>query len=207
MIFLAISESINASNTNIVYLPVDSKVYFGESAQEMSDAEQLKKAKNSEESRPAELDPNGHWGKVAGGTADSQTEINWGKNVCEVQFAITIETNTVTAGQAFRITEHIKNSSTNSIALHSVEQYLVSDSGKKYKLPSVLDISTESGPNIDAPYTVESGKIDEIPYTVKINADIQPGDFTIIAIEHIATSDKKACEIPPNSLKVTVVRN
>ena len=146
--------------------------------------------------------------KVKAQSTNSGAGINWGKTECGVQVAIVPSTNIVAIGGYFTITEHIRNSSTNSIVLNSSTPYLLmNDSGKKYQLPIILDISNDYGPNINAPFRLGCGGVNDFSYTVQvINPDIQPDDFTIQVTRQITTPDNKVCSIKSNSPKLKVIR-
>lgn len=110
---LAIAGAVFASDTNVTYLPVDPRGYVGNTARVKAYAEQMEAAKGRPESRPAELDPEGHWGTVTAG----------------VQISIRLSTNVFALGQPIEATVTLRNVTTNSMALRSAGPWTIDFSG------------------------------------------------------------------------------
>lgn len=106
---LLFARTAFAAETNVYFLPVDRRAYFGEKAKARAYAEQLEAAKNSPESRPAELDPEGHWGAIVSG----------------FQLGIRLSTNTFAVGELIKATVIVRNTTTNSLKLFAPQADLI----------------------------------------------------------------------------------
>ena len=89
----------SANGTNVVYLPYERMIAFGEDAQERALEKAMEMAKNLPECRPAELDPEGNWGQIVSG----------------FQMSIRLSTNTVAPNEPIRATVILRNTTTNSM--------------------------------------------------------------------------------------------
>jgi len=122
-----------AQDTNVYYLPFDPKAYFGVQAKASARQEQLEFAKRLPECRPAELDPDGHWGAV----------------ICGFQMGLRFSTNTFVLGEPIEATVIIRNTTTNSLTLFAPQaeslQILVTN-GSKDVLPESPKKLMISGP-------------------------------------------------------------
>src|ERR1035438_8320956 len=110
---LSIAVAVFAGDTNVIYLPVDPRGYVGETARIKAYAEQTEAAKGRPESRPAELDPEGHWGTVTAG----------------VQLSIRLSKNFFALGQPIEATVTLRNVTTNSMNLLSAGAWTIDFSG------------------------------------------------------------------------------
>jgi hypothetical protein len=79
--FQVLPGSQPVGNIPDVYLPVDRNLYVGDDAAANAYAGQLEAAKHSSECRPAELDPEGHWGPVYSGY---QLSLRFSNDICHV---------------------------------------------------------------------------------------------------------------------------
>jgi len=95
-----VAMSLHATDTNIYYLPLDPRAYLG-LTRPPENPQQVEAARRAPESRPAELDPEGHWGTITSG----------------FQMGIRFATNTFALGQPIKATVIIRNASTNSLVL------------------------------------------------------------------------------------------
>ena len=98
---LVVASSSIAIDTNIIYVPLESGVPLSEAAKISAYERQLDLAKNSPESRPAELDPEGHWGAIASG----------------LQVSIRFSTNVFISGHPIDATVILRNTTTNRVIL------------------------------------------------------------------------------------------
>jgi hypothetical protein len=135
IVYLAIIQSLRASDTNVVYLMMDPIFHVGKDAQAIATAEQMKRETNSVESRPAELDPDGNWGTVVDG----------------VQISIRLSTNVFTLGQPINATALVRNTTTNQVLLPAPQylsiKFLVRDSkGNPLPPPEPEKVLQISGP-------------------------------------------------------------
>src|SRR5208283_3792745 len=80
-----------ADDTNVFYIPLDRSGQFRDAAAV------AESAKRRPEGRPAELDPEGHWGKIAAG----------------LQLGLRFSTNTFLIGEAVDATVIVRNTATN----------------------------------------------------------------------------------------------
>lgn len=124
----------------------------------------------------------------------------------DIELSITVSTNTLAVGEHFTIFEDFKNSSTNSIVLNSGTKYLINDAGRKYELPTIIDIFSEFGPNIKGPSILAGNGFVGSSYTVQVNTNIEPGDFKLEATENITTSSNKVVELKSNAVKLRIIR-
>jgi hypothetical protein len=97
----SLALSAFAEETNVIYLPVDPKGYFGEAAKARAHVEQMEAVKGRPECRPAEADPEGHWGAPTAG----------------LQLSIRFQTNVFASGQPIAIRVVLRNVTTNSMTL------------------------------------------------------------------------------------------
>lgn len=110
---LSIAAAVFASDTNAIYLPIDPRGYVGETARIKAYAEQIEAAKGRPESRPAQLDPEGHWGKVTAG----------------MQLSIRLSTNVFALGEPIEATVALRNVTTNSVNLLTSGAWTIDFSG------------------------------------------------------------------------------
>jgi hypothetical protein len=88
-----------ASDTNILYLPLDLRDHIGDAAVAAAYEQQLEAARHSPECRSAELDPEGHWGGIAAG----------------LQLGVRLSTNTFRSGEPIDMVIILRNTTTNVI--------------------------------------------------------------------------------------------
>lgn len=89
----------HAGGSNIVFLPVDFKGYSSRNVEAVEVERQVAAASKLPESRSAEFDPEGHWGRVVSG----------------FQLSLRFSTNTFTAGQTIEATVLLRNVTTNTL--------------------------------------------------------------------------------------------
>lgn len=133
LIHAALAVQVPGSETNVVYLPLDVVAHVGRNANERAYAEQMEAAKSSPESRPAELDPEGHWGAI----------------VCGFQLGIRFSTNAFAVGVPIKATVVVRNTTTNSLNLLAPQAdsiHLVMTNISENLLPRLPKKLTFSGP-------------------------------------------------------------
>jgi hypothetical protein len=121
------------ADTNEVFLPVDPRVYTSKTAEAAATKTQTEAAKSLSESRPAKLDPEGHWGEVISGL---QMSIRFDKTIAK-------------PGEAVTVTVILRNTTTNPITVFSPTQAsigLVVANERKEVLPTPKASWTVSGP-------------------------------------------------------------
>jgi hypothetical protein len=98
-LLLILNSAAVASETNVVYLPYEQASYFGEEIKVAAYKRAVKAARDLPECKPAEFDPEGHWGEIEAGL---QMSIRFAKRV-------------FTAREHIEATVIIRNTTTNYI--------------------------------------------------------------------------------------------
>lgn len=89
------------ADTNVIYFFVDSRGAMGYEAKARAYERQMEAAKMLPECRPAELDPQGHWGEISAG----------------LQLSARFPTNVFTTGQPITLSVILRNTTTNALTV------------------------------------------------------------------------------------------
>jgi hypothetical protein len=190
-VILTFFGNIRAQDTNTIFLTVDSKAYFGEGAISNAYVGQAEAATGLPESRPSELDPEGHWGGAVGG----------------FQMSIRFSTNRFEVGVPIVATVLIRNAGTNAIILmapHSSSiEFLATDIYGKSLLAMGTSKVTVSGPtSLRIPghrqirYSFDLGKM--FNFT-------KPGSYRVIARRNLLYKLTEKIELSSAPATVEVV--
>jgi hypothetical protein len=135
-------------------------------------------------------------------------QTNWGESTWGAQLSFNLTNMVISAVETTTLQCKIKNSSTNFINVVEVNPmtdfsvFLINDAGVSRKLTP----DASSAVFYRIVHKLNASQVYECSVAIKIEKDVEPGDYTLKATRHILTADSKSCEITSNLLKVKVVR-